>query len=486
MLFHSFQFAIFFPVVFGLYLVLPHKWQNRMLLLASYIFYGAWDWRYCSLLLVSTVVDYWCGRGLADCADKRRRKQFVALSVTVNLTLLGIFKYFDFFAISFQQLMGQFGLVVHPYMLDVALPIGISFYTFQTMSYTIDVYRKKLDATDDILDFALYVAFFPQLIAGPIERGMRLLPQILQPREVTAEKIYQGIYFFGWGLFLKVFVADNLAKIVDPVFAEGATHQGMLVVLGTYAFAIQIYADFAGYSFMAIGMALAMGIELMENFRRPYFSRNISEFWRRWHISLSSWFRDYMFSPFYLYCEKQPVLSRFKLKTRHGIAFFAALLATEFLLGLWHGAAWTFAFFGIFHALAIWDYYNGAPQMGPHEPLRADFPDLPGGLHRLADIPGLFHGARMEHVRQPVHRFRQPPRSRRHRCGAQARRLQRGPARHSDIPGLEEGYPGGAELAPAGALRGVRPAAQPGHGVRPVRQPPVHLFPVLSDGSGRR
>ena len=159
MLFHSFQFAIFFPVVFGLYLVLPHKWQNRMLLLASYIFYGAWDWRYCSLLLVSTVVDYWCGRGLGATEDKRRRKQFVALSVTVNLSLLGVFKYFDFFAISFQQLMGQFGLVVHPYMLDVALPIGIWFYTFQTMSYTIDVYRKKLDATDNILDFALYVAF---------------------------------------------------------------------------------------------------------------------------------------------------------------------------------------------------------------------------------------------------------------------------------------------------------------------------------------
>ncbi|MED5575485.1 MAG: MBOAT family protein, partial [Pseudomonadota bacterium] len=248
MLFHTLQFAVFFAIVFGLYLALPHKWQNRMLLVASYVFYGAWDWRYLSLLLISTLVDFLCGLGIEGSQARRRKKAYVAVSAIVNLSMLCTFKYFDFFAANFQELMGQFGITVHPYFLNVALPIGISFYTFQTMSYTIDVYRGKVEATRNVLDFGLYVSFFPQLIAGPIERGSRLLPQVLKPRTVTLDEVLKGAYIALWGLFLKVVIADNLAKIVDPVYAPAVDYDGGMVLLATYAFAYQIYCDFAGYS----------------------------------------------------------------------------------------------------------------------------------------------------------------------------------------------------------------------------------------------
>jgi len=357
MLFHSLQFAIFFPIVYAAYLVLSHRLQNRMLLVASYVFCGAWDWRYLSLILISTVVDYLCSHEIEKTENAKRKKTFVTISIVSNLSLLGVFKYFDFFALNFQELMGNFGLSVQPYFLDVALPIGISFYTFQTMSYTIDVYRSKIKAAPNFFDFALYVSFFPQLIAGPIERGTRLLPQILQPRQITKENVYRGVYLFFWGIFLKVFIADNLARIVDPVFAASGPYDGGSVLLAVYAFAFQIYCDFAGYSFMAIGLGMVMGIDLMENFRRPYFSKNISDFWRRWHISLSSWFRDYVFSPFYMYISNNKRLVGLSYKARHGIAFFIALLIAEYLLGFWHGAGWNFGFFGVYHALMIWLYY---------------------------------------------------------------------------------------------------------------------------------
>jgi len=356
-LFHSFQFAIFFPIVYVAYLVLSHKLQNRMLLVASYVFYGSWDWRYLSLILLSTVVDFLCSHGIETTQRAKRKKIFVTISIIANLSILGVFKYYDFFAVNFQDLMGNFGLTVHPYFLNIALPVGISFYTFQTMSYTIDVYRGKIRAAQNFLDFALYVSFFPQLIAGPIERGTRLLPQILQPRQITLEHTFRGLYLFFWGLFLKVFIADNLAKIVDPVFASSGPYDGGSVLLAVYAFALQIYCDFAGYSFMAIGLGLVMGFYLMENFRRPYFAKNISDFWRRWHISLSSWFRDYVFSPFYMYISNNKRLKGLSYKTRHGIAFFIALLVAEYLLGFWHGAGWNFGFFGVYHALMIWAYY---------------------------------------------------------------------------------------------------------------------------------
>lgn len=357
MLFQSFQFAAFFIVVFTLYVVLRHRWQNRMLLVASYIFYGSWDWRFLSLIAISTVTDYLCSLGIEASDEKRIRKRYVAVSVFVNLTLLGIFKYFDFFSTSFHTLFGRVGIEFDPILINVILPVGISFYTFQTMSYTIDVYRNKVPAARNFWDFSLYVSFFPQLVAGPIERGTRLLPQILKPRQLSWERGFQGAYFVLWGLFLKVVVADNLAKIVDPVYSATGAYEGINVLLATYAFSIQIYADFAGYSFMAIGLAKVMGIDLMENFRRPYFTKNISDFWRRWHISLSSWFRDYVFSPFYLYLARQPRLANLSIKTRHVIAFMVTILVTEYLLGFWHGAGWNYGFFGLYHGMLIAGYY---------------------------------------------------------------------------------------------------------------------------------
>jgi alginate O-acetyltransferase complex protein AlgI len=358
MLFHTTQFAVFFVIVFGLYLISNHKWQNRMLLVASYVFFGSWNWKYLSLILFSTIVDYFCGISIDNQEEKSKKKRFVYLSIIVNLGLLCTFKYYDFFALEFKYLMENFGISVKPYFLNVILPIGISFYTFQTISYTVDVYRGKLKACKHFLDFALYVSFFPQLVAGPIERGVRLLPQILEPRKVTKEKITHGLYMIFLGLFLKVVIADNLADIVDPIF-NTATNTGSNVFIATYSFAIQIFCDFAGYSFMAIGLAAMMGITLMDNFKRPYLSLNISEFWRRWHISLSSWFRDYCFSPFYIYLQKTKKFKKFKMKTRHQLAFFITLFITEFLLGLWHGAGWNYAMFGIYHAIMIMAYYYG-------------------------------------------------------------------------------------------------------------------------------
>lgn len=358
MLFHTLQFVYFFVIVFGLYLVLPHRGQNLMLLAASLIFYGAWDWRYLSLLILSAVIDYCCGIYMdRKDASESTRGRLLAVSIFANLTLLGVFKYYDFFAGSFQELMGLLGISVSPIFLNVILPVGISFYTFQTMSYTIDVYRRKLPATQSLFDFMLYVSFFPQLVAGPIERATRLMPQVLQSRKITWERLNKGIVLILFGLFLKVVIGDNLATIVDPVFNSNGPYMGIDVLLATYAFSFQIYADFAGYSTMAIGLAETMGFSLMDNFRRPYLSKNISEFWRRWHISLSSWFRDYFFSPVYISLQKHKTIARYSVTVRHGIAFFITLMFTEYLLGLWHGAGWNFGFFGIYHGLMIWLYY---------------------------------------------------------------------------------------------------------------------------------
>lgn len=341
MLFHSLQFFVFFLIVYSFYLFLSHKKQNRMLLLASYMFYGSWDWRYLGLIITSTLCDYYCGLGIERSTNKKR---FVVTSIFFNLSLLGLFKYYDFFVINFQLLLSNLGITIQPYILNVALPIGISFYTFQTISYTVDVYRGKLKAEKDFFDFALFVSFFPQLLIGPIERGTRLLPQILKPRIITFEKVYRGSYLILWGLFLKIFLADNLAKLVDPVYNSHGPYDGAQVLLATYAFSFQIYGDFAGYSFIAIGIASFMGIELMENFRRPYFSKNISDFWRRWHISLSSWLRDYLYIPL---GGNQFGLRRTCIN----------ILITMVLGGLWHGAGWNFGLFGLFHGVMIGVYY---------------------------------------------------------------------------------------------------------------------------------
>src|SRR3989338_7588335 len=249
--FNSLSFAIFFVVVFGLYVCLPHKWQNKLLLAASYFFYGCWDWRFLSLILLSTAVDYFCALKIYRSSRPKVPKRYLVASIAVNLSILGFFKYYGFFASSLQSLLQQFNISIQPHFINIILPVGISFYTFQAMSYTIDVYRREMVPTKHFLDFALFVSFFPQIVAGPIERARHLLPQILSPRKLSLDKFGEGCFLIFWGLFMKVFVADNLALVVDPIFASKATVSGAEVLIGLYAFAFQIFCDFAGYSNIA-------------------------------------------------------------------------------------------------------------------------------------------------------------------------------------------------------------------------------------------
>jgi len=340
MLFNSIQFGIFFLIVYFFYLLLRHKWQNRMLLIASYVFYGSWDWRFLSLIFISTIVDYFTGLKIHNSQSRRRKKIFLVISIVTNLSILGFFKYFNFFSENLEALFSQFGFAVEPRFLNIILPVGISFYTFQTMSYTIDIYRGKLEPTRKFFDFALFVAFFPQLVAGPIERAKRLLPQILSSRSVTLEKFTQGSYLIFWGLFQKIFIADNLARFVDPVFSTGPPYEGAMVVLATYAFAFQIFCDFAGYSNIARGLGKLMGFDIMVNFNIPYIATNPSEFWRRWHISLSTWLRDYLYIPL-------------GGNRKGSFNTYRNLALTMLLGGLWHGAAWTFVIWGAYQGLLL-------------------------------------------------------------------------------------------------------------------------------------
>ena len=340
MVFNSLHFVWFFIVVYATYRVLPHRAQNWLLLGASYYFYAAWDWRFLGLLLASTLVDYTCARALARTAAPRARRALLVVSLGFNLTLLGFFKYFNFFADSLHGVVGALGWNIDFVTLRVLLPVGISFYTFVTMSYVIDVYRREIPATRDLLDFAVFVAFFPHLVAGPILRASNLLSQIDAPRRITREQVRDGAWLIAWGFFQKIFVADNLAPIASRVFAPDAHLTGVNVLLGTYAFAFQIYGDFAGYSNIARGTSKLMGIELIENFRFPYLALTPQAFWRHWHISLSTWLRDYLYKP---------------LGGSRGSAWQTRrnLLITMLLGGLWHGAAWTFILWGLYHGLLL-------------------------------------------------------------------------------------------------------------------------------------
>lgn len=340
MLFNSFVFVAFLGVVLPLYYALSHRWQNRMLLVASYIFYGYWDWRFLSLLAASSCIDYCVGRWMEALSDPRRRRALIMVSICVNLGLLGFFKYFDFFVESTADLLSSMGLNVNMPLLHVVLPVGISFYTFQSLAYTIDVYRGTQKAARNFFDFLLYVSYFPQLVAGPIERASHLLPQIERPRHVDQTQLASGAQLMLWGYVKKVVVADGLAPYVDACFADYSNLSAGALLLGVYAFAFQIYADFSGYSDIARGVSRIMGIELMENFRQPYWSRNITEFWRRWHISLSTYLRDYLYVPLG--------------GNRKGLRRQYINLALTMLLGgLWHGAAWTFVVWGGLHGIYL-------------------------------------------------------------------------------------------------------------------------------------
>jgi alginate O-acetyltransferase complex protein AlgI len=340
MVFNSVHFVWFFLVVYAAYRALPHRGQNWLLLVASYYFYAAWDWRFLGLLIGSTLVDFTCALFLDRAVSPVRRRLLLGLSLGFNLTLLGFFKYFNFFADNLRALFQTAGWQLDFVTLHVLLPVGISFYTFVTMSYVIDVYRREIRPTSNLLDFAVFVAFFPHLVAGPILRASRLLPQIHEPRVVTREQIRDGIWLIAWGFFQKIFVADNLAGIANMVFEPGAPHAGVNVLLGVYAFAFQIYGDFAGYSNVARGTSKLMGIELIENFRFPYLVRTPQEFWRHWHISLSTWLRDYLYIPL-------GGSRGGEGRTRRN------LLVTMILGGLWHGAAWTFVLWGVYHGLLL-------------------------------------------------------------------------------------------------------------------------------------
>lgn len=339
MFFNSWTFALFLVTVFCVYHVLRCRAQNVLLVAASYVFYGWWDWRFLSLLLISTIVDFTVARAMSD-ASTRRRKLLLAISVCTNLGILGFFKYFGFFMETAAVAMRQIGLEPDWPTLRIILPVGISFYTFQTMAYTIDVYRKKLSPTRNLLTFAVYVAFFPQLVAGPIERAQRLLPQIAGHRTVTAHQFSSGILLILIGLCRKVAIADLVAGDVEYAFSNYETLGGAMLARGLFLFALQIYGDFAGYSDIARGTSRLLGIELMRNFEQPYFSTSITEFWRRWHVSLSTWLRDYL----YVSLGGNRVTK---------LLVYRNLMLTMLLGGLWHGAAWTFVIWGAIHGVAL-------------------------------------------------------------------------------------------------------------------------------------
>ena len=341
MLFNSIDFAIFLPIVFILYwfVTAQHlKLQNLLLVGASYFFYAFWDWRFLSLIVFSTVLDFIVGLLLEKENNQGRRKLYLLISVVVNLGFLGFFKYFNFFLENFIEVYSLFGMSLRASSLQIILPVGISFYTFQTMSYTIDVYRKNLKPTKNFIAFSAFVSFFPQLVAGPIERAAQFLPQFYVKRKFDKENAVRGLRQILWGLFKKVVIADNCAVYANEIFNNYPDYSGSTLILGAVFFTFQIYCDFSGYSDIAIGTSRLFGFNLMKNFSYPYFSRDIGEFWRRWHISLSSWFRDYLYIP--LGGSRGGVLS----KIRNIFIIFI-------VSGFWHGANWTFVIWGALNAI---------------------------------------------------------------------------------------------------------------------------------------
>lgn len=341
MLFNSLDFAIFLPIFFILYWYVTNRnlqLQNFLIVVASYIFYGWWDWRFLFLIFFSSITDYIIGKCLQITEKEKYRKTLLWISIITNIGFLGFFKYYNFFVDSFVTAFSFFGKAISVNSLDIILPVGISFYTFQTLSYTIDVYKRKLEPAKDIISFLAFVSFFPQLVAGPIERATNLLPQFYKKRVFEYDKAVDGMRQMLWGLFKKVVIADNCAEYANAIFNNYTDFSGSTLVLGAIFFTFQIYCDFSGYSDMAIGMSRLFGFNLMRNFAFPYFSRDIAEFWRRWHISLSTWFRDYLYIP--LGGSKGSLL---KIVRNTFIIFLVS--------GFWHGANWTFIIWGFLNAL---------------------------------------------------------------------------------------------------------------------------------------
>jgi alginate O-acetyltransferase complex protein AlgI len=343
MYFNSLSFAVFLPVVFVLYWFVTNRnlrLQNALLLVASYFFYSCWDYRFLLLLVFSTFLDYYTGIKMYESRTKKIRTFWFWLSVCTNVGFLGFFKYYNFFAASFARALSEVGIHSDPWVLNVILPVGISFYTFHGLSYVIDIYKGRISPERNFVDYSVFVSFFPLLVAGPIERATHLLPQIKRERVFDPSKMIDGLRQILWGLFKKMVIADRCAEFVNPIFAHSQTYSGATLALGAFLFAIQIYCDFSGYSDIALGTARLLGIDLLRNFNYPYFSRDIAEFWRRWHISLSSWFRDYLYIP--LGGSKG---SKWKVIRNTWIIFLVS--------GFWHGANWTFIAWGGLNALFI-------------------------------------------------------------------------------------------------------------------------------------
>jgi len=343
MLFNSIDFVIFLPIIFILYWFVLNKnlrFQNLLVVFASYVFYGWWDLRFLSLILFSTIVDYLVGRGLMKEETLIKRRALLWTSILVNLGFLGFFKYYNFFADSFASAFTFMGYQINPQGLNIILPIGISFYTFQTLSYSMDVYKRKMVPTKDFVSFAAFVSFFPQLVAGPVERAKNLLPQFYTKRTFSYKSFSYGMKLIFWGFFLKCVVADRVAIYVNAVYNNAEHHEGLTFIAATILFSFQVYGDFSGYSLIAIGTAKLFGFDLMTNFVRPYFSSSLGEFWKRWHISLSTWFRDYLYISL--------GGSRVK-KSRWLLNIFITFVVS----GLWHGANWTFIAWGALHGIFL-------------------------------------------------------------------------------------------------------------------------------------
>jgi len=344
MLFNSIEYLLFLPLVFFIYwLRTPNKllWQNSIIVVASYLFYGWWDWRFLFLIATNTTVDFLITRKMGGIADKKKRKPWMLASLFFNLGVLCFFKYFNFFVDSWIALFAELGYTMSPITTGIILPVGISFYTFQTIAYVIDVYKEKIKPTNSLLTYAAFISFFPQLLAGPIERASNMMPQMSVSRSYRHEQVMQGLKLILWGLFKKMVIADTLAYPVEEIFKYWYATTGTGILMGGLFFTFQMYADFSGYSDIAVGSAKLMGVELSTNFRFPMFSRNMVEYWQRWHISLSTWFKDYVYIPMG--------------GSRRGIvrASFNVLFIF-FLSGLWHGANWPFVVWAVFHVIFYW------------------------------------------------------------------------------------------------------------------------------------
>jgi len=372
MLFNSLDFLIFFPVIVGLYFALSPKYRWVLLLGASYYFYMCWKAEYIILIVFSTLVDYFAAGQMARIQEKKKRRPFLYLSLLSNLGLLFFFKYWNFFSGETRALLDSWNIMVDVPTFQLLLPVGISFYTFQTLSYTIDVYNGKLEPEKNLGRFALYVSFFPQLVAGPIERATHLLPQLRKTFDFDYQRVVSGLQQMLWGFFKKVVIADRLAVYVNEIYASPGDENGLALLLATYFFAFQIYCDFSGYSDIAIGAARVMGYDLMENFRTPYLSRSIREFWSRWHISLSTWFRDYLYIP--LGGNRVPQ-----------VRWFLNLFIVFVVSGFWHGANWTFLIWGALHGS-----YLVAEILWKRLPF-AQFKGIPTRLKNILSIGITFH-----------------------------------------------------------------------------------------------